>query len=452
MNATGQIAFQAYLSEDFIDHGLFLFSPDGTLLPIARFGGQSPEGDQFVYLQSPLVNAAGQVAFLSELGESLGGAYLWSGNSIARVAGQGDLVDREPKFLDSNPLGIDGSGRVLFSAEMFPGSYGLFLGNPTSVVARVGDQAPGGGVVDYVDTIWPAINDSGQAVFTAAATSITTSYTLGVYSFAQGTLTRIAAPQDPVPGGGSFVSFTGPVSINRSGDVAFVASASFPSPSGVYLFSSSTFRSLVALGDSAPGGGAFSKFEFLSLNDQPQVAFAAAVTVPGRPGFFLWSQDMVTAIAQTGDPAPGGDVFNLPFDSNVILTTYEPSLNNSGDVAFGAPLSSGSSGVYKFSGGELSSIARPGDVVSRGGTIFFADTASLNDAGQVSFYFDGSLNFGAGFFSEGTRSAIALAGDPAPGGGTLTLVDVPVLNANMQVGLLGGLPEGYGVFLANPIR
>jgi hypothetical protein len=452
MNAIGQIAFQAYLSEDFIDHGLFLFSPDGTVLPIARFGGQSPEGDQFVYLQSPLVNAGGQVAFLSELGESLGGAYLWSGDSIARVAGHGDPIDREPKFLDSSPLGIDGAGQVLFVADVFPGNYGLFLGNPTSVVARVGDPAPGGGALDYLDTIWPAINDSGQAVFTAAATSITTSYALGVYSFAQGTLTRIAAPQDPAPGGGSFLSFTGPVSINRSGDVSFVAYASFPSPSGVYLFSGSAFRSLVALGGSAPGGGAFSKFAFLSLNDRPQVAFAAAVTLPGRSGFFIWSQDMVTPIAQSGDPAPGGDFFDLPFDSNVILTSLEPSLNNSGDVAFGGSLSSGDSGVFKFSSGELSSVARPGDVMPRGGTIFFADTATLNDAGQVSFTFYGNLGFGAGFFSEETRSTVALAGDPAPGGGMLTLVDVPLLNANMQVGLSGGLPDGYGVFLANPIR
>jgi len=55
-------------------------------------------------------------------------------------------------------------------------------------------------------------------------------------------------------------------------------------------------------------------------------------------------------------------------------------------------------------------------------------------------------------FSEGTRSAIALAGDPVPGGGTFDYVDVPFLNPQTQVGFVGGLSEGTGVFLANPIR
>jgi hypothetical protein len=307
-------------------------------------------------------------------------------------------------------------------------------------------------VLDFVDTLWPAINDSGQAVFHGEATSIATSYRDGLYASEDGTLTRIAAAGDPAPGGGYFNFFSGPVSINRSGDVAFVANALLPSRSGIYLFSNPDFRGLAALGDPAPGGGTFSYFSWLSLNDQPQVALAASVTAPGRPGLFLSSQDMVTAIAQSGDPAPGGGTFNFPFAPNSIYQTYAPSLNNSGDVAFGAPLSSGDSGVFKFSGGEITSIARAGDPVPGAGTIFYADTASLNDAGQVAFFFYGTPNFGAGFFSEGTRSAVALVGDPAPGGGTFTYVSTSALNASMQIGLSGGVPDGYGVFLANPIR
>jgi len=323
-----------------------------------------------------------------------------------------------------------------------------------AVVARVGDPAPGGGVFDFIDGFWPSINDSGQAVFEGISTSIATSYTDGLYSASVGTSTRIAASDDPAPGGGRFTNFYGPTSISRSGNVAFSAAASFPSSAGIYLFSNSAFRSLVALGDAAPGGGRFdgSFFPFIALNDQLQLAFAAAVTAPGRPGFFQWSEEMTSAIAQSGDPAPGGDTFSFPFTPTVLYTTYRPSVNNAGDVIFSGPLSSGYSGVYKFSGGEISRVAGPGDQISRGGTIIAADTGLINDTGQVSFWFDGSLNFGAGFFLEGTRSAVALADDPAPGGGTFTFVDTPVLNDNMQVGFTGTLPEGYGVFLANPIR
>src|SRR5262249_33758323 len=299
INASGQIAFQAYLSSNYVDHAVFLFSPDGTMTPIARFGEQSPEGDQFVYLRSPLVNATGQVAFLSELGQSLGGAYLWSGDSIARVAGQGDPIDREPKFLNTYTVGIDGTGRVLFGADLFPGNFGLFLGSPVAIVARVGDPAPGGGVFDFIDGFWPSINDSSQAVFEGISTSIVTSYTDGLYSSFDGTLTRIAASDDPAPGGGRFTNFYGPTSISRSGNVAFSAAASFPSRTGIHLFSNSAFRRLIALGEPAPGGGTFdgSFFPFISLNDQTQLAFAAAVTAPGRPGFFRWSEEMTSAIA-----------------------------------------------------------------------------------------------------------------------------------------------------------
>ncbi len=68
------------------------------------------------------------------------------------------------------------------------------------------------------------------------------------------------------------------------------------------------------------------------------------------------------------------------------------------------------------------------------------------------YYAQGTVSSGACLFSEGTRSAIALAGDPVPGGGTFDYVDVPFLNPQTQVGFVGGLSEGTGVFLANPIR
>ncbi len=446
LNAVGQIAFQAYLSASFNDHGLFLFSPDGTVTPIARFGQPSPDGDSFTYLSSPSLNAVGQVAFTSELVDSLGGVYLWSGDSIARVAGHGDVIDREPKFIEAFPQAIDGAGRVLFSADLFPGSYGLFLGLPTAVIARVGERAPGGGVFDFVSSNAPAMSDSGQAVFVADTTPY---FRNGLHSSSNGMLSRIAVNGDPAPGGGTFFYF-GSVSINTSGEVAFVGLTSFPSRSGLYLFSDPDFRSLLALGDPAPGGGTFSDFPFLSLNNQLRVAFAASVTAPGQPGIFRWSQDMVTAIAQTGDPAPGGGTFDFPAPASSF---YAPSLNSSGDVAFGALVfPSGDSGVFKFSGGDITSVASPGDAVPRTGTIIFADTASLNDAGQVSFYAQGTVSSGACLFSERTRSALALAGDPAPGGGTFDYVDVPFLNARTQVGFVGGLPEGTAVFLANPIR
>ncbi len=45
---------------------------------------------------------------------------------------------------------------------------------------------------------------------------------------------------------------------------------------------------------------------------------------------------------------------------------------------------------------------------------------------------------------------MVLAGDPAPGGGTFGSVELPKLNIQTQVGFVGQVQDGYGIFLASP--
>ena len=86
--------------------------------------------------------------------------------------------------------------------------------------------------------------------------------------------------------------------------------------------------------------------------------------------------------------------------------------------------------------------------------LLFFDDVSLNDAGEVAFSAFTSLDDDDGvyLYSGGTLSKVARPGDPAPGGGTLTFADGPRLNAQGQVAMsVGATTTGSeGVILATP--
>lgn len=249
-------------------------------------------------------------------------------------------------------------------------------------------------------------------------------------------------------GGGSFFGISSPA-VNNQGKVAFVAGISPSYRDGVFVVSETDVRKLVSAGDPAPDGDMFERFASLSFNDAGQLAFYALLAPSATSGIFLWSEDGVQTIARTGDPAPGGGTFTFPA---YLDLGSAPSLNGSGQVAFGAPLSTGRSGIFAFSGGALSSLARPGDPAPGGGTFDFAEAASLNDAGQVSFHGSGSEHaWGSFLYSGGQISVIAQSGTPAPGGDTFVQTVYPKLNAQTRVAFAGYFSGEIGAFLATPV-
>ncbi len=437
LNGGGQVAFQGSLSTG--NAGIFL-SAEGSLTSIVRPGDSSPEGDAFSLAFGPSINAAGQVAFASRLNNSPGNIYLFSEGKITRMAGSGDAVARDPRFLLGFSDAINSAGTVISEGASFPGGYGVYDNNPNSI-ARTGDPAPGGGV--FVSTFNASVNDNGDVVFLGALSTLGT----GVFVSSGGTLNRLAATGDPAPTGGTFLSFFNLPSINNLVQVAFPADVTAPGRSGIFLSSEAGIAPLVQIGDAAPGGGTFSLLRFAWLNDAGQVAFLGNVTPPGRSGVFLWSGGAIRAVAQVGDSAPGGGTFTSFFGA-----FFGPAINSSGHVAFRADLSNGE-GVFLFTDGTLSRIAHSGDPVPGGGTLLFIDDISLNDTGQVAFATVNSLDTHESvyLYSDGTLSKVARPGDPAPGGGTLTFAACPRLNAQGQVAMTAvATTVGQGVILATP--
>jgi hypothetical protein len=434
LNNSGQVAFQAQLPDG--NTGIFLYV-EGKLVQIVRPGQPSPEADVFELTFTPNVNSNGQIAFAAWLKERVGGVYLFSEVGITRIGGQGDTVDRVPRFtnVDLSPAEINANGTVIFRAFSFPGATGLY-DDSVAPIARQGAAAPDGGV--FMDVMQPSVNDSGQVAFRARFAGFFPSQNSGLYLEEAGKVTKIARNGDSAPGGGEFSSAASPT-INNASQIVFEGSVSAPGRSGLFLYSQGEIVGLVQQGDPAPGGGTFDTASAPWSNGVDQVVFVGSLQSPSRGGVFLWSEGTVSQIAQTGDPAPGGGVF---------VSFSLPTINSTGQVAFGAVVSGGQ-GVFLFSEGRVTKIVRSGDPAPGGGAFGFVGNSFLNDVGQVAF--SGETGGTAVFLAaDGEIRTIVRSGDPAPGGGTFSLgLPSPRINAAGKLTFASALSTGEsGIFVA----
>src|SRR5215471_17349546 len=89
---------------------------------------------------------------------------------------------------------------------------------------------------------------------------------------------------------------------------------------------------------------------------------------------------------------------------------------------------------------NLTSIARPGDAAPVPPELVQVYSVSLNDSGDVAFGADNSVFLQ----SNGTTTIVAAFGDPAPGGGTLTYTRSPSVNGQGEVAFVANVAQGRG--------
>ena len=280
-------------------------------------------------------------------------------------------------------------------------------------------------------------------------------------------ITPIVKRGDPSPDGGRFFGcddceggLLGYRSFNDSGDAALFADTEGQCFDGAFLVSAS---GSVVLADLCRPTE-FGRFSFRGLanvNDRGQASFQAGPVVAGRivEMLFLYSDGHITKIVAEGDPTPVGTIFRG-------CGLSEPSINNSGEVAFGACNDNGQGlfrdGIFLFSKGVVSKVVTDTDATPLGGEFalnFFPPIdPRLNNNGDVLFRAGVRINpaikekFGL-FLStaSGTRK-IEVDGDAMPGGGVVKLGTMGLgdLNDNGEVAfivaLTGGQADG-GIFL-----
>jgi hypothetical protein len=307
-------------------------------------------------------------------------------------------------------------GDVAFFARLMrsDASEALFLSRDgrTTVVAASGGAAPGGGTLaSFTEHPAPTLNASGTVAFAAAIDGGRT--TEALLTWTRGKLASIAqsgakAPDIP---GGVFFDFAQP-SINDAGDVAFLTTIrrGRETLDAIYVNAKGHLNKVVAAGDAAPNGGAFSALAAPVLGNAGIVAFAALVEQGQRPaGLFVAANGALRRVTGAGDAAPEGGIFTR--------LSEHVGIDDAGRIAFAAFLgqTAARAGIFTAHDGGVSRVAALGMAAPGGGAFAsFGDAPSLAPDGTLAFIaaIDGGDGSTAAFINgrDGLRR-VATVGD-----------------------------------------
>ncbi len=150
----------------------------------------------------------------------------------------------------------------------------------------------------------------------------------------------------------------------------------------------------------------------------------------------------VRVLVETGQRGPGGTVFSELSD---------PSINNLGDVAFGAVSSPPSvrEALYIISKGRLTRVVASGDPAPSGGRFTSFSDVQLSDRGTLVFLgrtTDRVGRLGLYLARQGRITPVAVTGQPAPSGGTFTDFANPTINSRDVVAFVGRTQGREGIF------
>jgi len=409
-------------------------------------------------------------------------------------------------FLGPSSLNDQGDAALAFLLQPFGAPFGVNAGTyryshathaVTPVVVPGITPVPGGGV--FAGTFFgPGLNNRGDLLFGGIVPTDKGVHIpgepygglgMGVFKAdVGGHITSVVSPGDPAPGGGTFdiAGDYGGFWVNDRGDLAFTGHVAgeeaivpgFPPQSAflsaigsLYVKNGATgqISSIAHAGDSAPGGGAFRQIMFPEINNRGDVLFTGDLTpAPDANqvlGVFLDSGGKIIPIARPGDAMPGGG--HLVTASIVGGNTH---LNNKGDVVFNAALDTNHNGIpdtglFEWSHGHLSLIARSGTVLPGVGTVkdftFNVITtppptivvpnsgADNNDRGQV--LFGATLEDGRSVMLLDTPTPANLPHNVAPispatvSGAAATQGPLPgdVAVSTILASMLAGAPTGH---------
>jgi hypothetical protein len=315
-NARGDVAFFASLLRGAGSEGLFLATPRG-IVKVAVEGDRAPGGGSLSGLGRhpiPSVNAAGSVAFAAAVskGRAVEGIFVSSRGTLRAVAVAGEPAPGIPSgtFATLDFPALNERGDVAFLATVRRGRetveaiYVRAGGRVRKVVGQE-DAAPAGGTFAAFGA--PALNDAGVVAFAAVVEG--RGVPGGVFTAAGDGVRMLAGAGADTPLGGIFAKFSERVTIDNAGAVAFTAFLRGARVrSAIFVAQGDRLKEIVALGDPAPAGGAFSSFGFWpALGSSGVVAFTASVD-PGPPpiAVYVSGPSGVKKVAGIGDPLPGG--------------------------------------------------------------------------------------------------------------------------------------------------
>ena len=271
-------------------------------------------------------------------------------------------------------------------------------GNNASALVVTGDLAPGtnGDTFGFIGS--PVLNNVGDFAFTATLNG----GGRGIWRWSNGSLESIAISGQNISGleNISFVNTPARLSIDDLGQVGFSATlsstGSLSGNTGLFLATPTSTQVIALEGGAVPGADGdvrFGDFGVLSINTafsharNGQVAFDSSLTGSGTTndnnvGFFSGTAGNISLVAREGDVAPNGELFALSSTGSRV-----ESINTNGQIVFTAGLG-GDTAVLTNSSSGLSIVAIE-DTTPVGfdpGQEFFrlsGSEPSINSAGNI---------------------------------------------------------------------
>ncbi|HEV3078775.1 MAG TPA: choice-of-anchor tandem repeat NxxGxxAF-containing protein [Gemmataceae bacterium] len=445
-----------------------------SITPVAILGNPAPgpEGGTFTFdFEAGGLNNKGQVVFAADLNEGAGdigeGIFVGGKGGLSQVFRIGEPAPGGGTFggfgsFSPNSINDAGDAAVGFGLDPlglpFGTNAGVYRydhssGSVTAVLIPGVTPIPGGGTFQGTG-FHVSINNAGAIVFPGlvpADIGPGAAIGLGTGIFLankHGDITKIVRPGDAAPGGSVF-DFAENPAINPGGDIGFGAHIAADPRIGlgqelpVWIFSAESvyfrdgqtgaIRSIAHQGASIPasaGGGTFDYAYAPEVNSRGQVLFDAAlrgtsIIFNGAPqdsqALFLWSDGNLISIARQGDALPGG--------GHVVSTSINSgnySINERGDVAFSVLLDNGDEGVYLWSHGALTLVAKTGTQIPGVGTIAGLDQYGTGlPNGYVDLNARGQIAFAAVLTNGGGALLLATPGDNGNSGPTMSATRTP---------------------------
>jgi hypothetical protein len=339
---SGAILFDALVEKDAPFHALFV-ARGASLSRLVAVGDASPLGGTFIELSFASLNRRGHVAFLgSVLGGVAQAVYLARGESrFTKVIGVNDGAPGGGILQELGHVALNEADAVAFTARVEQGAVpkGIFLASKGSVekVVGAGDPAEVGG--RFNEFINVSINARGEVAFEGRVTGGHSSS--GIFVASRSGLRKVAAVGDPTPVGGTFKDMALPLINDREEVLFWAALEGSPVPAGLFLASGGTITKVTARGDPLPGGGRLSFIGLsYSFNRSGVTAFEAAVVgAAATNGIFVADKAKVTPVVLAGDPTPLGGRFT---------DLSAPEIGPDGSVVFAAGVEGGqaASGLF----------------------------------------------------------------------------------------------------------
>jgi hypothetical protein len=214
LNYQGALVFTGWVTNTpaGVERGVFLQDKSGRITSIMRPGDSAPEGGTFLRIQGAGINDAGNITFT---GKTLNIPHYHQAYIRSFSTGATKLIPQSANVVGADANGINNRGDVVIgafyatSAPFGNGKVYLSDGATTTLVAAVGDPAPGGGNFSSITAAGVAagnlaVNNRGNVAFDAA----TDAGDEAVYFYSKSTkqLRRLAGIGTVIPGVGTIVS------------------------------------------------------------------------------------------------------------------------------------------------------------------------------------------------------------------------------------------------------